>query len=58
MTLTYLTDFAKENFYWNEPVYKQLVMKPPLFNMAVLAAFFIVFSVVGIVMFTKSELNK
>jgi ABC-2 type transport system permease protein len=58
MPLTYLTDLARGVFYWGEPVYSQVVLHNPLFNITVLAVFFLVFFTVGTVMFTKSEQNR
>jgi ABC-2 type transport system permease protein len=58
MPLTYLTDLARGIFYWGRPEYKQVVIHNPLFNIAVSAVFFLIFSVVGTIMFTNSERNK
>lgn len=58
MPLTYLTDLARGVFYWGEPVYDLVVLHHPLFNITVMAVFFLVFSTVGTIMFTKSEQNR
>lgn len=58
MPLTYLTDLARGVFYWGDPVYNLVVLNNPLFNMAIIVAFFLTFSIVGTIMFTKSEQNR
>ncbi len=58
MPLTYLTDLARSVFYWGEPVYDMVVIHSPIFNIIVMATFFFVFSVIGTIMFTKSESNR
>ncbi|MCX7747065.1 MAG: ABC transporter permease [Clostridia bacterium] len=58
MPLTYLTDLARGVFYWGEPVYKLVVLHHPLLNISVMAVFFLIFSIIGTIMFTKSEQNR
>ncbi len=58
MPLTYLTDLARGIFYWGKPVYDQVVMHSPLFNITVMAVFFLAFSGIGTFMVTKSEQNR
>jgi ABC-2 type transport system permease protein len=58
MPLTYSIDLARGVFYWGEPVYDLVVLHHPLFNVIVLAVFFLIFSIVGTIMFTRSERNR
>lgn len=58
MPLTYLTDLARGIFYWKEPTYSLVVIHTPLLNFIVLLAFFLVFSVIGTIFYTRSEKNR
>lgn len=58
MPLTYLNDLARGIFYWKDSVYELVVLHHPLYNIVALVIFFLVFSIVGTIMFTKSEQNK
>ena len=58
MPLTYLTDLARGMFYLGEPIYDQVILHNPLFNITVLVVFFLVFSIIGTIMFTNSEQNR
>jgi ABC-2 type transport system permease protein len=58
MPLTYLVDLARGVFYWGEPVYDQVVLHHPLFNATVMSVFFLIFSIVGTIMFTRAERNR
>lgn len=58
MPLTYLNDLARGVFYTGDSVYELVVLHHPLFNITVIAAFLFVFSIVGTIMFTRSEQNR
>jgi ABC-2 type transport system permease protein len=58
MPLTYLNDLARGIFYWQDSVYELVVLHHPLYNLIAIAAFFLVFSILGTIMFTKSEQNR
>lgn len=58
MPLTYLNDLARGAFYWQDSVYELVVLHHPLYNIIAIAAFFLVFSIIGTIMFTKSEQNR
>ncbi|MEG0774211.1 hypothetical protein [Clostridium sp.] len=58
MTLTYLDDLAWGVFYTGHSVYELFVLHHPIFNITVITAFFLVFSIMGTIMFTKSEQNR
>lgn len=58
MPMTYCIDFARAVFYVGTPVYDQIVLHHPVTNLIVMAGFFLVFTVVGTLMFTRSERNR
>lgn len=58
MPLTYLNDLARGVFYLGEPIYDLIVLNHPLLNIIVMAVFFFIFSIIGTIMFTKSERNR
>lgn len=58
MPMTYCIDLARAVFYAGQPEYDQIVLYSPWLNLTVLAGFFLVFSIVGTIMFTRSERNR
>lgn len=58
MPLTYLNDLARGIFYWQDSVYGLVVLHHPLYNIIAIVAFFLVFSILGTIMFTRSEQNR
>ncbi|MDD7795418.1 ABC transporter permease [Clostridium sp. 'White wine YQ'] len=58
MPLTYLNDLARSVFYWQDSIYELAVLHHPLINISVIATFFLAFSIIGTIMFMKSELNR
>lgn len=58
MPLTYSIDLARGVFYWGDPVYDQVVLHHPLFNIAVMTVFFFIFSIIGSIVFTRSEQDR
>jgi ABC-2 type transport system permease protein len=58
MPLTYITDLARGVFYWKQPVYDLVVIHSPLYNLIVITAFFLVFTIVGTMMYSKAERNR
>lgn len=58
MPMTYCIDFARAVFYAGTPEYDLVVIHHPLTDLAVMAACFLVFTVVGTIMFTRSERNR
>jgi ABC-2 type transport system permease protein len=55
MPMTYSVDLARAVFYWGNAEYSRIVLYNPLLDLAVTAAFFAVFSIVGTALFTKAE---
>lgn len=58
MPMTYCIDLARAVFYAGRAEYDQIVLYSPWFNLTVIAGFFLVFSIVGTIMFTRSEKNR
>lgn len=58
MPMTYCIDFARAVFYWGEVEYDAVVLHHPIINLIVMASFFLVFSIVGSIMFARSETNR
>ncbi|MDF2905962.1 MAG: transporter [Herbinix sp.] len=58
MPLTYITDMARGVYYWNKPAYNLVVINSPLVNITIISAFFLVFTVVGTIMYSKAERNR
>jgi ABC-2 type transport system permease protein len=56
--MTYVVDLAKAVFYWGEPVYDKIVMHSPMLDVWVTAGYFLFFSVLGTILFTRSERNR
>ncbi len=55
MTMTYSVDLARAFFYWGSSEYSRTVLYSPLLDLVVTAAFFVVFSIIGTVLFTRAE---
>lgn len=58
MPLTYLTDFARGVFYWGKLEYHSIVIYNPAINIIASMVFFVFFSVVGTILFTRNERNR
>jgi ABC-2 type transport system permease protein len=56
--MRYAIDLARGIFYAGKPDYEQVVLQPPLVNLAVMAAMFAVFLVVGTLLFVRRERNR
>jgi ABC-2 type transport system permease protein len=58
MPMTYCVDLARGAFYAGSPAYHQVVLYPPAVDLAVTAAFFLIFIITGTVMFTRAERSR
>lgn len=58
MPMTYCIDLARAVFYSGQPMYDQIVLYNPTLDLLVMAGFFLVFTVIGTIMFTKAERNR
>jgi ABC-2 type transport system permease protein len=56
--LRYAVDLVRAAYYAGSPEYSRVVLDPPLFNLAVMAALFAVFLVIGTVVFVRRERNR
>lgn len=55
LPMTYSIDLARAIFYAGQPVYTRIVLYNPLLDLLVIAGFFLAFSLVGTIMFTRAE---
>jgi ABC-2 type transport system permease protein len=56
--LRYAVDLMRGVFYAGSPEYSKVVLDPPLFNLGVMAALFVVFLAVGTWLFVRMERNR
>ena len=56
--LRYAVDLGRGIFYAGRPEYSAVVLQPPLVNLAVIVAMFVVFLIVGTFLFVRNERNK
>jgi ABC-2 type transport system permease protein len=56
--LRYAVDLVRGVFYAGDPEFPLVVLDPPIHNLAVGTAFFVVFIVVGTVLFVRRERNR
>jgi ABC-2 type transport system permease protein len=56
--MTYSIDLARNIYYWGKPEYAAAVLHPPLFDLAITVAFFLVFTIVGTVLFVRADRNR
>jgi ABC-2 type transport system permease protein len=58
LPMTYLVDLVRGLFYSGKPAYHRIVLHPPALDFLVTVVFFIVFTVVGTLLFARSERNR
>jgi ABC-2 type transport system permease protein len=56
--MRYAVDFTRGIFYAGQPDYPQVVLQPPVVNLALMAALFFIFMAVGTWLFVRSERNR
>lgn len=56
--MTYAVDLARGVFYWGKPEYTFAVLHNPLFNLSIIAVFFVVFVSIGTFFFVRNEKNR
>jgi ABC-2 type transport system permease protein len=56
--MTYSIDLARNIFYWGKPEYGAAVLHPWTLDLAVTAAFFLVFTIVGTYLFVRADRNR
>lgn len=58
LPMRYAVDLTRNVFYAGQPEYGQVVLESPLFNAGVMAVTFVVFLVLGTVLFVRREQNR
>ena len=53
--MTYSIDLARNIFYWGKPEYSAAVLNSPILDLAVTVGLFLVFTIVGTVLFVRSD---
>jgi ABC-2 type transport system permease protein len=56
--MTYSIDLARNIYYWGKPEYAAVVLHPPMVDLAITVAFFLVFTIVGTVLFVRADRNR
>ena len=56
--MTYSIDLARNIYYWGKPEYSAVVLHPPMVDLAITVAFFLVFTIVGTVLFVRADRNR
>jgi ABC-2 type transport system permease protein len=56
--MTYSIDLARNIYYWGKPEYAAAVLHPPMVDLAITIGFFLVFTVVGTVLFVRADRNR
>jgi ABC-2 type transport system permease protein len=56
--MTYSIDLARNIFYWGKPEYAAAVLNSPWLDLGVTIGFFLVFTIVGTIMFVRADRNR
>jgi ABC-2 type transport system permease protein len=56
--MTYSIDLARNIYYWGKPEYALAVLHPPMVDLAITVAFFLVFTIVGTILFVRADRNR
>ncbi len=56
--MTYAIDLARNVFYWGKPEYAAAVLRPLGVDLVVTIGFFLVFTIVGTILFVRSDRNR
>jgi ABC-2 type transport system permease protein len=56
--MTYSIDLARNIFYWGKPEYAAAVLHGPWLDLAVTVGFFLVFTIVGTILFVRADRNR
>src|SRR6476646_1000948 len=56
--MTYSIDLARNIYYWGKPEYPAAVLHPPMLDLAVTVGFFLVFTIVGTILFVRADRNR
>ena len=58
MPMTYAIDLARNIYYWGKPEYALAVLHPPMLDLAITVGFFLVFTIVGTILFVRADRNR
>ena len=56
--MTYSIDLARNIYYWGKPEYAAAVLHPPMLDLAITVGFFLVFTIVGTILFVRADRNR
>ena len=56
--MTYSIDLARNIFYWGKPEYAAAVLHGPWLDLVVTVGFFLVFTIVGTILFVRADRNR
>jgi ABC-2 type transport system permease protein len=56
--MTYSIDLARNIYYWGKPEYAAAVLHPPIMDLAITVGFFLVFTIVGTILFVRADRNR
>jgi ABC-2 type transport system permease protein len=56
--MTYSIDLARNIYYWGKPEYAAAVLHPPMVDLAITVGFFLVFTIVGTILFVRADRNR
>ena len=56
--MRYAVDLARGAFYAGRPEFSRVVLDPPMVDLVVIAAMFLVFLVIGTALFVRNERNR
>jgi len=56
--MTYSIDLARNIYYWGKPEYAAAVLHPPFVDLAITIGFFLVFTIVGTILFVRADRNR
>ena len=56
--MTYSIDLARNIFYWGKPEYSAAVLHPPMLDLAVTVGYFLLFTIVGTILFVRADRNR
>jgi ABC-2 type transport system permease protein len=58
MPMTYAIDLARNIYYWGKPEYALAVLHAPMLDLAITVGFFLVFTIVGTILFVRADRNR
>ena len=56
--MTYAIDLARNIYYWGKLEYALAVLHAPMLDLAITVGFFLVFTIVGTILFVRADRNR